>query len=320
MKELLAVANVPTASFGSFQVVDEALRMLRQMSPPYVIKTDGLASGKGVLVTDSREEAEADVRDKLSGHAFGDAGATVVIEEGLTGEECSLFVLVDGHRVTALTPSQDFKRVGDGDRGPNTGGMGAFAPLPSVSAVIVDDVMRQIIEPTVRELRRRGIDYRGVFYAGLMMTRSGPKLLEYNVRFGDPETQVIVPMIASDLYELLYSAAAGELADPPTFHAGAAVTVVMASEGYPEAPRAGDQILGLGDDGQLAVAQRGVTIFHAGTRRDDSGAFVTAGGRVLSMTAVGATIAEARTRAYAAAETVTFPGRVMRTDVARQYD
>jgi phosphoribosylamine--glycine ligase len=319
MKELLAAANVPTAAFGSFTDVDEALRMLRTMNPPYVVKTDGLAAGKGVLVTDSLADAEADVRAKLSGAAFGDAGSRIVIEEGLAGDECSLLVLVDGQRAMALPPAQDFKRLGDGGVGPNTGGMGAFAPLSTMSIPLVDEVMAHTIEPTLRELRRRGIDYRGVLYAGLMLTGSGPKLLEYNVRFGDPETQALVPLVAEDLDGLLLAAARGTLFSPPRIHPGGSVTVVLAAAGYPTAPRAGDVIEGLGADGQLAEPREGVTVFHAGTRLDELGRFVTAGGRVLNVTAVGASIEQARERAYAAADGVRFSGRQMRTDIASAH-
>ena len=317
MKELLAAANVPTADFGTFDNPDEAVALLRRFSPPYVVKTDGLAAGKGVLVTTSLAEAEADVRAKLSGDAFGDAGSRVVIEEGLAGEECSLLVLCDGERAVPLVPAQDFKRVGDGDRGPNTGGMGALAPLSVMTPALVDQVMHDIVEPTMRELRRQGIEYRGVLYAGIMLTSSGPKLLEYNVRFGDPETEVIVPLFADDLSEILFAAANGTLSEVPRFSTQAAVTVVLAAEGYPTSPRYGEIINGLGDDGQLRDSVDGVTVFHAGTRRNEQGDFVTAGGRVLTITAVADSVASAREMAYRAAATVTFPGRVMRTDIAR---
>jgi phosphoribosylamine--glycine ligase len=315
MKDLLAAANVPTADYGSFDDLDSALAMLSRMKAPYVIKTDGLAAGKGVLVTDSYAEAEADLREKLSGRAFGDAGTRVVIEECLVGEECSLLVLCDGARAVPLIPAQDFKRVGDGDHGANTGGMGAFAPLGAMTASLIENVMVRIIEPTLRELKRRGVEYRGVLYAGIMLTVDGPKLLEYNVRFGDPETQVVVPLFSDSLFSVLSAAADGRLFDAPRFVPRAAVTVVLAAEGYPQAPRSGDLISGLSDDGQLAESDDAVTIFHAGTRRSDEG-FVTAGGRVLDVTALGDSVSEARERAYAAAAKITFRGRVMRTDIA----
>ena len=318
MKEFLASANVATAAYGAFSDVDEALKFLDTMKPPYVVKTDGLAAGKGVLVTNSLAEAQQDIRDKLSGSAFGAAGSTVVIEEGLIGTECSLLVLCDGHRAEALVPARDFKRVGNGDSGPNTGGMGAFAPLESMTADDVERVMQTIVQPTMRELSRRGIEYRGVLYAGIMMTVDGPKLLEYNVRFGDPETEVIVPLISSDLFELLSDVAQGSLHAAPTFKSAHAVTIVLAAPGYPEAPQTGGVIEGLGADGQLETAIPNVTVFHAGTKRNDEGQFVTAGGRVLTVTAVASSRKAARTLATTSASTISFPGRVMRTDIAEK--
>jgi len=318
MKEFLAAANVATAAYGAFSDVDEALRFLDTMKPPYVIKTDGLAAGKGVLVTESLTEAQQDVRDKLSGEAFGVAGSTIVIEEGLLGTECSLLVLCDGERAEPLLPARDFKRVGDGDTGPNTGGMGAFAPLGSMTSDDIAVAMKTIVDPTVRELRRRGIDYRGVLYAGIMVTAQGPKLLEYNVRFGDPETEVIVPLVSCDLFDLLLEVATGSLRTTPTFLPAHAVTVVVAAPGYPLAPQTGSIIRGLGEDGQLATPRRNVTVFHAGTSRDEEGHFLTAGGRVLTVTAVAPSRLEARSMAYEAANTITFPGRVLRNDVAEK--
>jgi phosphoribosylamine--glycine ligase len=316
MKELLAAANVPTAGFASASDPAEATELLASMHPPYVIKTDGLAAGKGVLVTTSLTEAEADVREKLSGVAFGDAGTTVVIEEYLNGEECSLLCLVDGVRAVPLVPAQDFKRVGTGNTGANTGGMGAFAPLAAMSPGLVEHVMAMIVEPTLRELRRRGVDYRGVLYAGLMLTADGPRLVEFNVRFGDPETQVVVPLIERGLYGALHGAATGDLRAAPEVASGAAVTVVLAAAGYPQSPRAGDVITGLDASGQPAAPVEGVTVYHAGTRKDDDGEFVTAGGRVLSVTGTGPSVAAARRRAYEAASTISFAGMVTRTDIA----
>lgn len=318
MKEFLAAANVATAQYGAFSDVEPALAFLETMKPPYVIKTDGLAAGKGVLVTDSLDEARQDVRDKLSGSSFGAAGSTIVIEEGLIGTECSLLVLCDGTRAVPLLPARDFKRVGDGDTGPNTGGMGAFAPLTSMTASDIDTAMTTIVNPTLRELARRGIDYRGVLYAGIMMTAQGPKLLEYNVRFGDPETEVIVPLISSDFFELLRDVALGAINAQPTFIPAHAVTVVLAAPGYPNSPKTGDVISGLGADGQLATPIAGVTVFHAGTKRDEVGNFITAGGRVLTVTAVAPSRLEARDQAMRAANTISFPGRVIRTDIAEK--
>ncbi len=316
LKEFLASANVPTAAYGTFDDDAAALAFLRTMKPPFVIKTDGLAAGKGVLVTFDLDEASADVRDKLSGRAFAGAGRTVIIEEGLDGPECSMMVLCDGTNVTALAPSQDFKRLGDGDVGVNTGGMGAYAPMPSLSPALVDDIMERIIAPTVRELQRRDIDYRGVLYAGIMLTSDGPKILEYNARFGDPETQVLVPLYGDGFFDLMLRVAEGRLEGATPEADGAAVTVILASQGYPQSPRKGDVISGLGKDGQLALAMEGVTVFHAGTTIDGSGRFVTSGGRALAVTGVGATLGEARRRAYAGAALITFEGRVMRNDIA----
>ena len=317
LKSFLLTAGVPTAGFGTFRDDASATAFLETMRPPYVVKTDGLAAGKGVLVTADFDAACADVREKLSGSAFGDAGTTVVIEEGLVGEECSLLVLCDGDAVVALEPAQDYKRVGDGDTGLNTGGMGAYAPMASMDAARVAAVMDSIVAPTLAELRERGIDFRGVLYAGVMVTDTGPKLLEYNVRFGDPECEVLAPLYGDGLFDLLVAVGEGRLAGVRATSKGCAVTVVLASAGYPEGARHGDLIQGLGPDGQLAEPVVGVTVFHAGTRRNGEGLFETAGGRVLAITAVGETIGEARRRAYEAASLVTFEGRVWRTDVAR---
>ncbi len=310
MKALLAEAGVPTARYDTFTDEEPALAFLDQLLPPYVIKTDGLAAGKGVVVTDSLIEARNAVGDYLSGAAFGDAGRQLVIEEGLVGPELSVFAVCDGTRVVPLAPARDHKRIFDGDRGPNTGGMGAFSPAGPDG--IVDDVMDRFIEPTVATLRRRGIDYRGVFFAGLMLTAEGPKLLEYNVRFGDPECQVVVPRITSDLVDLLSSAADGHLGAAPTFSPDAMVTVVCASEGYPDSPRTGDRIDGLG----AAEAIDGVTVSCAGVGRDAEGSLTTAGGRVLNVTGRGATVAEARERAMAGVACISWPGMQYRSDIA----
>jgi phosphoribosylamine---glycine ligase len=316
MKEFLTVADVPTAQYGAFQDEMAATGFLATMKPPYVIKTDGLAAGKGVLVTNDLEEAKRDIAEKLSGTAFGDAGTTVVIEEGLLGEECSLHVLCDGENVVALAPAQDFKRVGDQDQGANTGGMGAYGPMPAMTAEKIDEVMRDIIAPTLKELKTRGIEFRGVLYAGVMLTSEGPKLLEYNVRFGDPETEVLVPLYGAGLYDLLARTATGQLEGVTVEPTGAAVTVVLASEGYPQSPRTGDVIEGLGPDGQLATANDQIVVFHAGTKHDDEGRFVTNGGRVLAVTGLGDTLEEARARAYEGAGLITFKGSVRRSDIA----
>jgi len=252
------------------------------------------------------------VHEFISGRAFGDAGHTVVIEEGLTGPELSVLAVCDGHRAVALAPAQDFKRVGDGDEGPNTGGMGAYSPVPGVGPDVMSLVMDEAVEPTLAALRARGIDYRGVLYAGLMLTPAGPKMLEYNVRFGDPETQVVLPRLSTDLADLLAEAAAGELRSEPGFVDEAAVTVVCASPGYPQAPQTGAVIEGL----DRARAVDGVTIFSAGVASDAAGRLVTAGGRVLDVTAMGPDLATARARAYEAVGHLHWPGLHARSDIA----
>jgi phosphoribosylamine---glycine ligase len=315
MKEVVEAAGVPTARYAAFTDAEPAIDFLRSLPGPWVTKTDGLAAGKGVLVAHSLDEAIADVRAKLAGEAFGDAGRTVVIEEGMTGPELSILAVSDGVRAVALAPAQDFKRVGDGDAGPNTGGMGAFSPVPGVDDDLVADVMARFVEPTLAELRRRGIDYRGVFYAGLMLTPEGPKLVEFNARFGDPEAQVVLPRLTTDLAELLAAAAAGDLttAPAPAFADEACVTVVLAVEGYPTAPRTGDVITGL--DAAEAV---GATVFCAGVGTRDDGDLVTAGGRVLAVTGHGPNVAAAREHAYRAAGLVSWPGMHHRSDIAQE--
>lgn len=314
MKDLLLAAGIPTARYGAFTEVEPALHFLRTLPGPWVVKTDGLAAGKGVAVTTSLAEAEADVRHKLSGDAFGDAGRRVVIEEGLIGPEVSVFVVCDGQRAVGLPTAQDFKRVGDGDVGPNTGGMGAWSPLPFVDDRFHQLVAEQFVEPTLAELNRRGIDYRGVLYAGLMITPEGPKLIEYNIRFGDPDSQVVLLRLTSDLGELLAAAADGNLdaVGEPSFSSETAVLVVAASEGYPVSPRPGDVIDGLA----AAEAVEGVTVLKAGVRADGDGLLVTAGGRVLNVVATASDAATARARAYEAIGHISWPGEHHRTDIA----
>jgi len=312
MKEVLVAAGVPTARHGTFTEAEPAFAFLDTLDGLYVVKTDGLAAGKGVIVTTSLEEARAAVLDYLSGDAFGDAGRTLVIEEGLTGPEVSVLAICDGTNAVALAPAQDFKRVGDDDAGPNTGGMGAYSPVPVADQSVIDAVMNDGVLPTLAYLRSIGIDYRGVLYAGLMLTPNGPKMLEYNVRFGDPETQVVLPRLTSDLGELLSSAAAGQLGEEPTFDDGAAVTVVCAAEGYPRDLRTGDVIEGLDD----AQAVAGVTVFCAGVGANTNGELITAGGRVLTVTGQGATLAEARQTAYDAVGKISWPGLHHRNDIA----
>ncbi len=314
MKDVVARAGVPTAAHGAFSDVEPALEFLRGMKGPWVVKTDGLAAGKGVLVTDSLIEAEDDVKAKLAGISFGDAGRTVVIEEGLAGPELSLLAVCDGHRAVPLAPAQDFKRVGDGDNGPNTGGMGAYSPVPFADDELIGDVMDRFIDPTLARLRSEGIDYRGVLYAGLMLTVEGPRLLEFNVRFGDPEAQVVLPRLETDLAELLHAAAAGDVnaAPGPRFDDGAAVTVVCACQGYPTEPRTGDIIDGIDDASSLD----GVSVFCAGVAEQPDGNLVTSGGRVLAVTGQGPDLRAARRRAYEGVARIAWRGMHHRHDIA----
>jgi phosphoribosylamine--glycine ligase len=321
MKALLDEAGVPTARFGTFGSSEEARRFLRTLPGPWVVKTDGLAAGKGVLVATTLEEAEEDVAAKLGG-AFGEAGRRVVVEEGLAGPECSLMVLCDGRRVVPLAPARDYKRLGNGDTGPNTGGMGALSPVPEVPADLVGELVYGAVEPLVAALRARGIDYRGVLYAGLMLTPDGPRVLEYNVRFGDPEAQVLLPRLLDDPVDVLVAVAEGRLSSvcdgELAFARDASVCVVMAAGGYPASPRTGDPISGLDAAGQLEDPVDGVHVYHAGTRREaPGGRFATAGGRVLGVTALGGSLDDARRAAYEAAARIGWDGARYRTDVAQ---
>lgn len=315
MKEVLSGAGVATARHAAFTIGDEdaAIAFLQTLGGLYVVKTDGLAAGKGVVVTESLVEASEAVHAYLSGAAFGEAGHTVVIEEGLTGPELSLLIVCNGDpdAAIALAPAQDFKRACDGDAGPNTGGMGAYSPVPIVHEHLVDQVLKTAVYPTLMTLADAGVSYRGVLYAGLMLTPDGPKVLEYNVRFGDPECQVVVPRLRGDFGELCLAAATGaELT--ADFVDDACVTVVLATEGYPAAPRPGDEIVGL----DKAAAVPGVTVFHAATHQREDGVLETAGGRVLDVTAMAPSIAEARARAYEAVALIAWPGIQFRHDIA----
>ncbi len=318
MKQLVQQAGVPTAGYQTFAAADQAaaFEFLAAQRPPYVIKTDGLAAGKGVLVTDSLQQAQDDVAQKLSGAAFGEAGQTLVIEEGLTGPEVSIFAICDGRKAVVIpTAAQDHKRLGDGDTGPNTGGMGCFSPVPAISPHEVAELARLTIDPTMVELVRRGIDYRGVLYAGLMLTPDGPRLLEFNVRFGDPEAQVVLPRLEGDFAQLLLQAANGNLQDEPQVCDEAMVCVVCAAEGYPTEVRTGDRIDGLAEATQL----EGAMIFTAGVAAGPSAGppdLVTAGGRVLGVCGRAKTMTEARDRAYAAVNKISWPGMQYRTDIA----
>ncbi len=319
MKDLVSAAGVPTARYGSFgdSEIDAALAFLSSLTPPYVIKTDGLAAGKGVLVTEDHGEAVADVREKLSGAAFGDAGRRIVIEEGLSGPEVSLFAICDGTTAVAVpTLAQDHKRLHDGDAGPNTGGMGCCSPLPSLGNAEIDELMRVAVHPTMAELNRRSIDYRGVLYAGFMLTADGPRLLEYNVRFGDPEAQVILPRLDVDLAILLHQAASGRIDSEIKVSSDAMVTVVCASEGYPTAPRGGDVVEGI----EAARALDGVSVFCAGVGAHDDGQLVTAGGRVLNVCGRGPDLMTARDRAYAGVAEISWQGMHHRTDIGSEIE
>ncbi len=302
-KEVMAAAEVPTGLARLCTTPDEAADALAAFGAPYVVKDDGLAGGKGVVVTDDRDEALA--------HAV--ACGRVVIEEYLDGPEVSLFAVTDGTTVVPLLPAQDFKRALDHDKGPNTGGMGAYTPLPWAPEDLVDEVTERVLQPTVDEMARRGTPFVGLLYAGLALTKRGVRVVEFNARFGDPETQPLMALLASPLGSLLGAAAEGRLHElgPLSWFDGAAVAVVVAAESYPETPRTGDPIEGLAD----ADALDGVSVVQAGTRSED-GLVLTAGGRVLAVTAVGVDVADARAKAYAGVDAIRIPGSHHRTDIA----
>ena len=310
-KELMAEAGVPTAEHAVLRSRAEALDRLASASYPTVLKADGLAAGKGVIIAADESEARAAVEAFFVEQRFG--ATEVVLEEYLEGEELSLLALCDGENVLPLAPAQDYKRIFDGDRGPNTGGMGSYSPVPDFDAERVEEIADAVHRPIVELMRRRGTPFHGVLYAGLMITADGSKVLEFNTRFGDPETQAVLPRLESDLLELFAAAREpGGLAGVDvSFSADWAVTVVLASAGYPESSSKGDLISGLG------AVPDGIELTHAGTARTDDG-IVTAGGRVLNVTALGATPAAARERAYAAADLIEFEGKQMRTDIAER--
>jgi phosphoribosylamine--glycine ligase len=303
-KEVMAAAGVPTARAAVCSSPAQVAAALDQLGRPYVVKDDGLAAGKGVVVTDDRALAEA--------HAA--SCGRVVVEEFLDGPEVSLFAVTDGTTVLPLQPAQDFKRVGDGDSGPNTGGMGAYSPLPWAPADLVEQVTRSVLQPTVDELRRRGTPFTGLLYAGLALTSRGVRVIEFNARFGDPETQVVLARLRSPLGALLLAAADGSLAahGPLEWSPDAAVTVVLAAPGYPEAPRTGQVVGGLAE----AQAVPGAYVLHAGTATDQAGALVSAGGRVLSVVGTGRSLGAARGAAYEAVRRLTLDGGHHRSDIA----
>lgn len=311
-KDFLARHQIPTAAYQNFTEIEPALAYLRSQGAPIVVKADGLAAGKGVIVAETVSEAEEAVRDMLSGNAFGDAGCRVVIEEFLTGEEASFIVIADGLHALPMATSQDHKRIGDGDTGPNTGGMGAYSPAPVVTPAIHARVMEHIIMPTLRGMAAEGNSYTGFLYAGLMIDSEGnPKVIEYNCRFGDPETQPIMMRLDSDLTELCQAALAGKLDQTQAlWNPRPAVGVVLAAGGYPNAYSKGDAIEGLGNAAQLAGK-----VFHAGTSLQGNKT-VTAGGRVLCATALGDTVTEAQQAAYRLADVISWPGCTLRRDIA----
>ncbi len=307
-KDLCERARIPTAGYVRTASLDEALTALEGFTSPYVLKADGLAAGKGVVIAETRAEAEEALADMFGG-AFGEAGAEVVIEEFLTGEEASLFALTDGVAILPFGSAQDHKRVGEGDTGPNTGGMGAYSPAPVLTAELEARAMREIIEPTVRTMAAEGMPYSGVLYAGLMLTSDGPKLIEYNCRFGDPECQVLMSRLESDLAQIMLACAEGRLADVEArFSSETALTVVMAAKGYPGTPEKGGAIE-LGD-----AESEGAKVFHAGTTVKD-GQLVANGGRVLNVTALGANVTEAQAAAYAAVDRIDWPSGFCRRDI-----
>jgi phosphoribosylamine---glycine ligase len=308
-KQVMAEAGIPTAASFTCRTSAEADAALAAFGPPYVVKDDALAAGKGVLVTADVEAARAHAR----------ACGTVVIEEFLDGPEVSLFAVTDGRTAVPLMPAQDFKRARDGDQGPNTGGMGAYAPLPWAPADLADRTMDTVISPAVEVMARRGTPYRGLLYAGLSLTSAGLRVVEFNARFGDPETQVVLDRLGTPLAPLLHAAAAGDLASaaPPRWRPGAAVTVVIAAEGYPENPVKGDKIkIGDSERAQVPVPVQNNYVLHAGTATDAAGDLVSAGGRVLNAVGSGPDVAAARAAAYELAATVSFRGGWYRQDIA----
>ncbi|MGB7373601.1 phosphoribosylamine--glycine ligase [Pontixanthobacter sp.] len=313
-KDLCRRANIPTAGYVRTRSLDEAVSALDRFTPPYVVKADGLAAGKGVVIAATRAEAAGALTDMFSGRFGADslgAGAEVVIEEFMRGEEASFFALTDGSAIMPFGSAQDHKRVGEGDTGPNTGGMGAYSPAPVLSAELEAQVLAQIIQPTVDTLRAEGTAYSGVLFAGLMLTDEGPKLIEYNCRFGDPECQVLMTRLHSDLGELMLACAKGELAEQSAaeFADETALTVVMAATGYPGSPEKGGAIH-LGD-----AETNGAKVFHAGTKQDDAGNLTAAGGRVLNVTGTGGNVTAAQSAAYSAVDRVTFETGFCRRDI-----
>ncbi len=310
-KDICAKYNIPTADYCRFDECDAAKEYIRIKGAPIVIKADGLAAGKGVILCRNENEAYAAIDHMMTESAFGDAGAEVVIEEFLSGEEASFFALVDGERAVPLVAAQDHKAAFDGDEGPNTGGMGAYSPTPAVDAAMTETIMKTIIEPTIRGMKAEGAPYKGVLFAGLMLTDDGPKLIEYNCRFGDPECQALMMRLESDLLDVLLAATDGKLDKVSlTWRDDAALTVVMAAQGYPDKYQKGSEIKGISAAGKIDD----VMVFHAGTSRDGD-ATTANGGRVLSITALAPSVAEAQKLAYRAVEQIDWPEGFNRTDI-----
>ena len=308
-KDLMKKYNIPTAAYGVFHKVDEAKEFIAQTGAPIVVKADGLAAGKGVVVAMTIDEANAAVEDMLSGNRFGEAGSTVVIEEFMEGEEASLLAFVDGKTVVPMIASQDHKRIFDGDKGPNTGGMGTYAPAPVLTDALRDEAMKTILEPMVAAMENEGMPYVGCLYAGLMITPQGPKVVEFNARFGDPETQVVLPLLDSDLGQIMMACATGTLtADMVKWKDSSAACVILASKGYPETSSKGDVIHG-------DIKQHDTTIvFHSGTKLIGD-EYVTNGGRVLGVVGLGKDLRTALDRAYGRIEHIDFEGMQYRTDI-----
>jgi len=312
-KDLMAKYNIPTAKYGTFTAVDEAKAYLAEVGIPCVVKADGLAAGKGVLICETQAEAEAAIEDILIDNKFGDAGCRVVVEEFLTGQEVSILAFADGKTVVPMVSAQDHKRIFDGDQGLNTGGMGAYSPAPIYTEEVNAIVVPQVLEATIAAMNEENRSFSGILYAGLMLTPTGPKVLEFNARFGDPETQAVLPRLETDLVDIMLAVVEGRLAEMDiVWREEAAVTVVMASGGYPETSEKGQVITGLEE-----AAAKGTIVFHAGTKESD-GKIVTNGGRVLAVSALGENIAAAIEKAYEGVKEISFANMQYRTDIGKK--
>jgi phosphoribosylamine--glycine ligase len=315
LKHFLQRNNIPTAKYQTFNQTEfeRAIEYIKTTSAPYVIKTDGLAAGKGVAICQSANEAVATVKEYFQDGIFGDAGSNIVIEEFMVGEEASVFAICDGENYVLLSSAQDHKQILDGDKGKNTGGMGAYAPAPIVTNEILAQVEREIIRPTLAGMKAEGYPYKGCLYVGLMITKQGPKVVEYNCRLGDPETQVLMPLVESDPYDLFYASATGTISSYPLkLKKESAVCVVMASKGYPDEYESGKEITGIAD-----AEKNGAIVYHAGTK-NDQGKIVSAGGRVLGVTIIGNGLPATIEKAYTAVQKISFDGAYFRTDIGKK--